>query len=195
MKMRPWWMLVVAGCGIAGCRAPLKPLKYPTLYQAAVAGDLDEVKTHVKRKADVNARGGTGAWALSSGGQTALHGAAINGHLGVAQFLLDNGAEADMRDNDSSTPFMCAVLGGHSDVAALFLQHGADINAQTPDGWTVLTMATMSASLEEGESSLETVRWLLENGADPNAGGVPPLFMTIDSPDVDALLRQYGARD
>ena len=59
------------------------------------------------------------------------------------------------------TPLFVAAYAGHCNIIKLLVEHKADINWQDDDGMTALWLAT-----EFGE--LETVKCLLEQGANPN---------------------------
>ena len=62
---------------------------------------------------------------------------------------------------------MEAAREGHPDVIKCLLSHGADINGKDPKGCTALFYAVQS-----GNSNLETIKTLLDNGADPNAESI-----------------------
>ena len=65
--------------------------------------------------------------------------AAFNGHVAVAEFLLDAGAEIDHRDGNGRTALMYAASGDFPDTVELLLQRGADANVQgTLEGLTPL---------------------------------------------------------
>jgi ankyrin repeat protein len=72
--------------------------------------------------ADVNAR--------NKYGDTPLHFAATRGRKEVVQFLLEKGAEVNVKNRpigigaDGETPLDCAVKEGKQDVADLLRQHG-----------------------------------------------------------------------
>jgi ankyrin repeat protein len=63
-------------------------------------------------------------------GITALYAAAINGHTDIAAFLLDEGADVDVRLNDGETPLMAAVWNGQVDMVDLLLKRGANVHAK-----------------------------------------------------------------
>jgi len=67
-------------------------------------------------------------------GGTRLHPAAYLGHLVVARFLVENGADPNAQNNEGQTPLHCAVLYGHKALAELFLSHGANIQLTDSGG-------------------------------------------------------------
>jgi ankyrin repeat protein len=98
------------------------------LHLAAGAGNRDTVALLLAHKADVNAR-------EKSGGQTALHLAISNetrkdalgeaGSLAMVRLLLDNKAEATIKDNQGRTPLDLAVPMKYRRVAELLRKRGA----------------------------------------------------------------------
>jgi ankyrin repeat protein len=97
-------------------------------------------------------------------GKTALHYAAWCGNQELVSFLLGQGAQADSRDADGSTPFMLACGGGQMDVVKVLLQHvGAEALQETGvRGRTALHYAAMWGRRE-------TVTFLLGQGAQANS--------------------------
>lgn len=69
-------------------------------------------------------------------GATYLHIAAANGYISVAEFLLDNGANPNICDNDSWHPVHSAACWGHPEILDMLVQHGADVKAETKIGET-----------------------------------------------------------
>lgn len=98
---------------------PLLAVDGGGLHQAAAKGDLEEVKSQLKRDADVNGR-------TLRTRQTALHLAAKNGHLDVVKHLLREGALVNARDEGGSTPLHQAAYRGHTQVMEALLARGAD---------------------------------------------------------------------
>ena len=89
---------------------------------------------------------------------SALHNAAAQGHLRLAQRLLELGARVDAEDWNGVTPLIGAVAGGHRKVVELLLARGGNANALPHRAPTALICA-----IELGEPALVEV--LLKAGA------------------------------
>jgi hypothetical protein len=74
-----------------------------------------------------------------------------------------NGVDADLADEDGTTPLMVAAHNGHRQVVRTLVAHGADVNRLNQHGHTPLTCAVLSQ-----QSSV--VRLLIRLGADPDQG-------------------------
>jgi len=126
------------------------------LPEAAALGDLAAVQSLLAAGADVDARGGDGATALSA--------AAARGDKEIVQTLLSQGAALELRDQHGRTALMCAADYRHFDVVQQLVCAGADINARDPDGRTALMIEAASPG-----GGPERIEALLALGADPNA--------------------------
>jgi ankyrin repeat protein len=92
--------------------------------------------------------------------QTPLHWASREGHLEVAQLLLDKGADVKATNsNCGGTPLHLASREGHLEVAQLLLDEGADVKAADSDGRPPLHWASRNRHLE-------VAKLLLDKGAD-----------------------------
>jgi len=126
-----------------------------------------------------------------------LNAALGKGHLDVALFLLDRGADGE--NGGDKTGLYCASSRGYADVVRSLIDHGADLNAMCQDldddgedvKWTPLHVASRN-----GMTSV--LRILLEYGVDPDAPdhyGRTALHLAPyggGTTDVELLL-EYGA--
>ena len=103
----------------------------PDVLVAAVAGRADLVKRFLEKdKAAVNAR-------VGGIGNTALHLAALRGHVNVAEMLLAHGADVNAIDGQSKlTPLHRAATYSPAELVALRLAQEADPDAKSWDGKT-----------------------------------------------------------
>jgi ankyrin len=142
-------------------------------------------------------------------------------HLEYIQFLLEHGANPNARAKDNTltrtiftmqwffeagaTPFVRAAQSGDLDLLKLLVKHGADPMLKTDFGDTALTAAagigwvegvTYEHSVKE---NVETVKYLLELGLDPNAansdGRTPLMGAALKGrSEVVQILVDHGAR-
>lgn len=98
-----------------------------------------------------------------SRGRSLLHGAAAYGHLEMARWLIDRGADVNALTVEMTTPLMQASLAGQIEIARMLIAKGADIEARNSHGRTALILV----GRERGD--VETARLLLDAGADINA--------------------------
>ena len=130
----------------------------------------------------------------------------IKGDIDTASLLLQQGADANVRDEHHTSPLHQASRGGRIDIVRLLLDHDADVDLRgtsdaTPLGWASRTGqinvsrlllqrgANVNSQNAKGKSPLhgaakyghlEVVRLLIESGAtiDPQAKtGWTPLYM------------------
>lgn len=135
---------------------------------AAMRGELDEVRELLRSGADVNAP--------QSDGLTALHWAADNGDAALAGVLIYAGANlAPLTRNDAYTPMHMAARGGHAEVIGQLVEAGADPAVATSR--TGVTPMHLAAKAGSGEA----IRTLAAGGAevdarDPQWGQTPLIF-------------------
>ena len=84
---------------------------------AAAVGDLATVETFVAHGLPLNIR--------NRRGQTALHGAAVQGHTKVIQYLISAGADVNSTDRMGHSPLHIATSEHHEESAKLLADHGA----------------------------------------------------------------------
>jgi len=118
------------------------------VFRAIRAGDLDALR---KMPANVKDR-------LDN---TPLHYAALYGNAESVRILLERGADVKARNKSDATPLIYAAY--NFDKTRLLVEKGSDINAKSTIGMTPLLVAVSV------HGNTETVRYLLEKGADIKA--------------------------
>ena len=157
------------------------------LYVAARLGKLDVATALLDQGAAVDGQ-------ETEFGFTPLHGAAQDHQLAVMALLLDRGATVDARNYHGQTPLWQAswqTRHPDTDALALLVDHGADINAADKDGFMPIHIAAETGNLP-------AVRFLLDQGADPNSTcqrwTVLEIAQDNGHDQVAALLLERGAK-
>lgn len=104
-----------------------QPSKYTPLMWAVDVGKVDNLKLLIQRGADLKCR----AFDKKA---SALHMAAMHGHVDIAEVLVSAGLPVDSKDADELTPLMVAVQAGYKDMCEWLIRHGADVNARARNG-------------------------------------------------------------
>ena len=94
-------------------------------------------------------------------GEAALHIVAKRGDVPYMTFLLQKGADPNIRDGRSNTPMMVAIENGHGDLVPLLLAGKASPNLANGSGATPLIRATQMRNIE-------AVRALITAKANPD---------------------------
>lgn len=120
--------------------APPSPPEPPPLHAAAQRGDMqvlsDLLDSDQAQATDVDPQN-----------ITALHWAAINGHLLACSLLISRGAQVDAYGGELvATPLMWAARNGRVYVVHLLVSHGADPSLVDAQGFNTLHLATHSSS-------------------------------------------------
>ncbi|XP_067623254.1 uncharacterized protein [Eurosta solidaginis] len=97
----------------------------------------------------------------ANGGFTPLHAAAECGYLELVNFLLQNKADVNARNDRDWTPLHAAALNGHLEIVNALILKGANVNASVIDGCTPLHYA-----IENGHEKVANI--LLKHGANAN---------------------------
>ena len=107
--------------------------------------------------------------------------AARDGHIEAVSALVAHGADVDqVSGGDGSSPMVIAIANGHYSVAQFLLGQSADPNLVNIDGlgplyatvnmrFAPVSWAPNPPTEQETVDSLDLLRALLEQGADPNA--------------------------
>jgi ankyrin repeat protein len=168
------------------------------LYHSALCGFYDLVEHLIKiHPQHINTIGGQRDCPLAA----ALYG----GHIRVAEFLFQHGANVNFQGLDQETPLHIAVtwpIGVAEDAVEFLLKHGADVDARREDLSTPLHLAPndFARDHQRGQGRRASiVRRLLEYGADVNSRdieGATPLHVALErwwNLDVAWVLVNHGA--
>ena len=157
------------------------------LIEATRSGDTETVAKLITEGFDLNEATGDG--------MTAVHWAAQAGHVAILESLLDAGAEVNATTRIGNyTPLHLASSQANSALVETLLEGGANVNATTTN-----SLATALHLAAQTVGGAESVKVLLEHGADPNAregsAGQTPLMFAAARNRVESveLLLEAGA--
>jgi uncharacterized protein len=148
------------------------------IFEASAVSDMERVR-HL-----VDAQPGL-VNAVARDGFQPLGLAAFFGHLDVARFLLERGAEVNSPSDNGLyvTPLHSAAANRHLEIARLLLEHDAMVNAAQADDFTPLHAAAQNGQLE-------MVMLFLDYGADVRAessDGQTPIHFARQSKNEDVI--------
>ncbi|XP_035242087.1 BAR_ACAPs and ArfGap_ACAP domain-containing protein isoform X1 [Anguilla anguilla] len=168
------------------------------IYQAAQSGDLVSMATALAQGAEVN-------WSHpEEEGRTALIGAARGGSLQACEYLLQNGANVNYRDQRGHGALHAAATCGHTGQVCLLLKRGANQYAVDERGQdalsiamdtahadivTLLRMARMNEEMRDSEGFFGTM------GDDETFQDIFRDFSNMASHDPERLSRRKFSRD
>ena len=160
------------------------------LVAAAFGNHLEAARELVRVGADVNAKDATeqSAYLIAT--------SEVGDDPRLLELTLDHGAEIDAKDSYNGTGLIRAAERGNHRIVRRLLAAGIDRDHVNRLGWTALHEAIILG--EGGRDHVETVRALVEGGADVNVrGGSGRPLTHAEQRGFDAIatiLRQAGAR-
>jgi ankyrin repeat protein len=129
------------------------------LHSAALRGSLSATEVLFRRGAAIDKTHG--------GGRTALMDAAWKGEMEVVRFLVENGADVNKSSRSKGSALCQATENGQLELMRYLLDNGADVKARiNRRSRRPLYIATV-------KQNLQTVKWLIEIGADVNISTRP----------------------
>ena len=155
---------------------PAEIKEWNLLHSAAEGGDVSIIEMMLSLGFDVNSK--------DSLGTTPLMVAAAKGKKQAVDFLLTKGADPSLRTLIGRNLLHAAVEGGDVSIVETVLSLGIPVDSTDKDGLTPSMIAVSVLS----NNKLETLEFLLRNGADPllkNESGRNVLFISA----------QYGCTD
>ena len=157
----------------------------PLLILAIARGDFAMLDLILNAGADVNIR--------DTKGNPALLSAIVNAQYAAAVQLIERGASVNVK-GPKWAALHVAALYGRSDLCKSLLEAGASIDQLGDASHTALMLASQ-------EQHVETVRLLLEHGADPNRKNAQGLTPYRIAPSIlgkvtptEAVLKEFGGR-
>ncbi|XP_074052831.1 inversin [Macrotis lagotis] len=122
---------------------------------AAGKGSDDVLRTMLSLKLDIDIN------MTDKYGGTALHAAALSGHVSTVKLLLDHHAQVDATDVMKHTPLFRACEMGHKEVIQTLIQGGARVDLVDQDGHSLLHWAALGGNAD-------VCQILIENKINPN---------------------------
>jgi CubicO group peptidase (beta-lactamase class C family) len=139
-------LLIVVGCATReySSREAEQPPKPPgvSLHVAALQGNIDAVRQHIKAGSDLNEK--------DAYGSTPLIIAITFGKTEVARALIDAGADMEIRDNNGSTPLHLAAFFSRTEIAKAILDKGANRYLRNNSGSTAFDIAAAPFDDDKG---------------------------------------------
>jgi len=124
-----------------------------TVVEAAKNGDWETVKSILEQDpSKLNA--------TDEDRYTPLHWACMRAHWGVAEYLIEKGADLNVIGGDGGTPLNWCVHHDNVEIVKLMIEKGAKLNIQNQWGMTELHTAIW-------RGCIHVVEYLLDHGSDP----------------------------
>ncbi|KAL8885395.1 MAG: hypothetical protein Q9192_006650 [Flavoplaca navasiana] len=175
-------------------RAPKNDAEYNKFFDAAIAGSVPALDACFGPNINVNA-----LQADRLRGEGALHMAATSGHLPTLRWLLEHGADVNLKDSRNGTALNKAAYGAHIKAAELLLDAGAQIDLETGSrsSYTALSSVLQGKQIVTPQA-IAMIELLLKRGFSP-AKPVDHMGLTVfdhaaklDSFQLVGLLQRMG---
>jgi len=159
-----------------------------SLQQAAVDCDVEQIKLHIAKGANLNAP--------DQFGYTPLMRVIQRPSVEAAKVIIESGkADVNAKDRTGRTALTVSASNGNKEIVELLLASGADVKGKDNNDWTAL-----HGAVQVGQ--IEVVEMLVKKGADVNATartGQTPYTMALQGaagrPEIAELLKQNGGKE
>ena len=121
------------------------------LCDAVKNGDLQAVREQLTNGVDINAGD-------SEFGVTPLSWAVLLDDTEIAKFLIEKGADVNMKNRDGSTPLHSAAFLGRAEIAELLIQKGADVSPKNYRDETPLDVSVVDWETTKFIAGLLTIK-------------------------------------
>ena len=138
--------------------------------------DINGMESMLRKGVDINKQFGRT-------GSTALHNAVYNNDAKTTLFLLENGANPNIRTKKGIIPLTYSIHNGNYEITKLLLDHGVSPNEYVTGGISTIHRAGWCPALHAAIQAkhYQIVELLLSKGANPNVKfhGKTPLHLAI----------------
>jgi len=179
--------LAICGTAFAGDQGGQSTVPTKPLRAAAVDSDVEQLKLHIARGADVNKADERGIAPLSYAADSPAASAE------AVQLLIKAGAKVNVKDTNGRTPLINASLQGNKDVVDVLITAGADVKAKDLGQMTAMHVAAQFGHLEVVEALVKAGGDV--NGQDNQMQTPLTLAQRGGKTDIVDFLKQNGAKE
>jgi ankyrin repeat protein len=122
---------------------------------------------------------------------TLLHCAVMKGQENIVKFLIDSGANVNVRDKVGLTPLYHAAMNGQRNIAKLLAHNGANVNEVDNQGYTALHHAAINDQKGIAELLGCHTNWADVNVPDHN--GLRPLHHAVINGKISVVKSLLGS--
>jgi hypothetical protein len=159
-----------------------------SLPQAAIDCDVEQLKLHIAKGANLNTP--------DQFGFTPLMRVIQKPSVEAAKLLIESGkVDVNAKDRSGRTPLIVCASTGEKEIIELLLAHEANVKAKDDNDWTALHSAVQFGQLD-------IIETLVKKGADVNATaktGQTPYTMALQQaagrPEIAELLKKNGGKE
>jgi ankyrin repeat protein len=119
-----------------------------TIYSAAYLNNVSQLRLFIKK----NELKGISIDTPDKSGMNALHWAVFNGHEVCVRVLLDHGADVDVLQTGSNSPFLLAAAKGYESIGRILINRGANVKLRNEKEKNSVLMSVLFGHSTKGLS-------------------------------------------